>query len=163
MSSDTNKKQYIPERLNSPKHSCFSPKRRPLKMLYADIQLIKVSSEFSKNRLFFSISGKITRGSSILQKQNVILHKSVAEVTNDINGAANDGIHDDSNRDRILQKEAKILHNSNTEATNDLKDAVSEGFNYHLNSNRILHINDRILYKDKTEPANDFNADSNSN
>lgn len=163
MSSDTNKKQYIPESLNSPKHTCFSPKRRPVKMLYTDNQLIKVSSKFSKNRLFFSVSGKTIRGDSILQNQNVILRKSFAEVTIDINGAADDGIHADSNRDRILQKEAKILHNSNTEATNDLKDAVSESFNYHLNSNRILHINDRILYKDKAETAINFNADSNSN
>jgi len=139
-------------------------------MLCADNQLIKVSSKFSKNRLFFSISGKTTRGGLILQKQNVILHKehrihhnSNDEVTIDINGAEDDGIYDDSNRDRILHKEAKILHNSNTEATKDLKDAVSESFNYHLNSNRILHINDRILYKDKAETANDFNAVSNSN
>lgn len=120
MNSDTNKKQYIPESLNSPKHTCFSPKRRPVKMLYTDNQLIKVSSKFSKNKLFFSVSGKTIRGDSILQKQNIILRKSYTEVTIDINGAANNGINDDSNRDRILYKDkAKNVNDLSTDSNSN--------------------------------------------
>lgn len=52
MDSDTNKKQEMSESLNSPKRTCFSPKRRPVKMLYADNQLIKDSSKFSKTNYF---------------------------------------------------------------------------------------------------------------